>query len=49
MTVLSASFFMNPGGKGANQAVAAPKGTSAVLNGMLLCYLAGLGLLIAAR
>ncbi|MBN9384156.1 MAG: multidrug DMT transporter permease [Chitinophagaceae bacterium] len=27
----------------------APKGTSAVLNGMLLCYLAGLGLLIAAR
>jgi len=27
----------------------APKGISAVLNGMLLCYLAGLGLLIAAR
>jgi glucose uptake protein len=27
----------------------APRGTSAVLNGMLLCYLAGLGLLIAAR
>ena len=27
----------------------APKGTSAVLNGMLLCYLLGLGLIIAAR
>lgn len=27
----------------------APKGTSAILNVMLLCYLAGLGLLIAAR
>ena len=27
----------------------APKGTSAILNGMLLCYLAGLALLIAAR
>lgn len=27
----------------------APRGVSAVLNGMLLCYLAGLGLLIAAR
>jgi len=27
----------------------APKGTSALLNGMLLCYLLGLGLIIAAR
>lgn len=27
----------------------APKGTSVVLNGMLLCYLIGLGLIIAAR
>jgi glucose uptake protein len=27
----------------------APKGTPAILNTMLLCYIAGLGLLIAAR
>jgi glucose uptake protein len=27
----------------------APKGTTTTLNAMLLCYLVGLGLLIAAR